>query len=571
MGDEKQPIDHTSLQHGFFQFTFPHTWKGIVPWVIAAILFLGAGAFLLVSLDVPDVPPVSESQYVDSLDEIDDEDTVTLGAGWQNSGDEAIFAVIDVVIQEGTLVHGYWTLDSDGENCTDHVDVYDDAILTVAPISGGESIDIAWSDEVSTEVSTDSRNCPGYDDWYIGVGSEVEMFIIGIDGEYSMLSVGAEGNEAGERTEREDAQRTALATVVLAAALMMVTTPTSLSDDIKNLKTRWKNKPFVHGSPGNLKDASGPIREVDEHDWVLPPPGHETWPENPYAPNDEGTLIEEHPNVVGTPTPATFTLYSINGIIFITAALWLAADLTARHSDETRQTIGYWLRVGIVLFSLLWSIFAFRKWKLMRNIIDTPSSNVRGVAVGPAELVGQVRPGPQGTMSVNVGGSASRKVQGVVKYRWKEEERVCTKDSDGNESCSWKTRRTDSGGTEFILHDGTGGILVDPNSWDKVEMGDKLHRWRGGNWRWTVWVLAAGDPVYCLGRVETRTHEEREEGIDTTIPNSLLIVRGNKDTGMQVHLHRGTELSIISGLRSTTEAIVVPLVMLIFSAIPFIW
>ena len=82
----------------------------------------------------------------------------------------------------------------------------------------------------------------------------------------------------------------------------------------------------------------------------------------------------------------------------------------------------------------------------MHNIIDTPSSRVRSVAAGPAELVGQVRPGPQGTMSVKVGGSASRKVEGVVNYRWKEEEHVCTKDSDGNESCSWQTRRTDSGG-----------------------------------------------------------------------------------------------------------------------------
>ena len=570
MAEGKQSIDHTSLQHGFFQFTFPHTWKGIVPWVIAAILYLGAGVFLLVSLDIPDVPPVAESQYVDSLDEIDDEDTVTLGAGWQNSGDEAIFAVIDVVIQEGILVHGYWTLDSDGENCTNHVDVYDDVILTVVPTSGGEPFEITRSDEIGVEVSTDSRECPGYDDWYIGAGSEVEMFIIGLDGEYSMLSVGAEGNEAGERTEREDAQRVALGTVVLAAALMMITTPTSLSDDIKNLKTRWGNKPFVHGSPGNLNDAKGPTREVDENDWVLPPPGYETWPENPYAPNDESSLIEEHPDVIGTPTPATFTLYSINGIIFITTALWLAADLTARHSDQTTQDIGFWLRIGIVLFSILWSIFAFRKWKLMRNIIDTPSSRVRSVAAGPAELVGQVRPGPQGTLSVNVG-SASRKVEGVVKYRWKEEEYVCTKDSEGNESCSWKTRRTDSGGTEFILHDGTGGILVDPNSWDKVEMGDRLHRWKSGRWRWTVWVLAAGDPVYCLGRVETRTHDEREEGIDTTIPNSLLVVRGNKDIGMQVHLHRGTELSLIAGLRSTTEAIVVPIVMLIFSTLPFIW
>ena len=75
-------------------------------------------------------------------------------------------------------------------------------------------------------------------------------------------------------------------------------------------------------------------------------------------------------------------------------------------------------------------------------------------------------------------------------------------------------------------------------------MGDRLFKWGTGNWRWTVWVLAAGDPVYCLGRVETRTHDEREEGIDTSIPNSLLVVRGNKDIGMQVHLHRGTELSL---------------------------
>ena len=151
------------------------------------------------------------------------------------------------------------------------------------------------------------------------------------------------------------------------------------------------------------------------------------------------------------------------------------------------------------------------------------------VAAGPAELVGQVRPGPQGTLSVDVGGSSRRRVQGVVNYRWKEEERVCSKDSDGKESCKWVTRRTDQGGCEFILHDGTGGILVDPTTWEKVNMGGRLFKWGTSNWRWTVWVLAAGDPVYCLGRVETRTHDEREEGIDTTIPNSLLVVRGNKD------------------------------------------
>ena len=123
--------------------------------------------------------------------------------------------------------------------------------------------------------------------------------------------------------------------------------------------------------------ADGPVREVDENDWVLPPPGYETWPDNPYAPNGDEVLIEEHPDVVGTPTPATFTLYSINGMIFVGTALWLASDLTARHSDDTQQVIGYWLKIGIVLFSIIWTFLAFKKWKLMHNIIDTPSSRVR--------------------------------------------------------------------------------------------------------------------------------------------------------------------------------------------------
>ena len=74
MVEGKQTIDHTSLQHGLFQFTFPHTWKGTIAWVIAAILFLVAGAYLLASFDIPDVPPIADSQYVDSLDDIDDEE-----------------------------------------------------------------------------------------------------------------------------------------------------------------------------------------------------------------------------------------------------------------------------------------------------------------------------------------------------------------------------------------------------------------------------------------------------------------------------------------------------------------
>lgn len=567
--ENKSKIDHTSLQHGFFQFTFPHTWKAIVAWVIAFVMFVAAGLFLMFSLDIPDVPPVSEAISIDNLDEIDEDDEVDLGQGWE--GETGTFLTIDVVIEQGVLVDGYWTLDSDGENCTDRVDEYDDAVITVKPISGGDSFTLGWHDKLASEVNTVNRNCPGYEPWSIGEGDVVKLFMVQEDGELSMLSVGAEGLKIGERTDREDAQRVGLAITIVASLIMMFTTPTSMSNDIKKLRERWGNSPFVHGTPGNLQSAIGPIRSTDESDWVLPPPGLETWPDNPYQSNEENVLIEEHPDVVGTPHPATFTLFSINGIVFVITSIWLASDLLARHGDDLHQWAGQALRIVIIIFTLTWTYFAWKKWKLMHNILDTPSSRVRSVAAGAAELVGQVRPAPSGTLDIHVGGYPEFQVQGVVAYRWKEEEYVCTRDNDGNESCSWEPRRRDSGSTRFMLHDGTGGILVEPDTWDEVNLGDQLYTWQSGNWRWTVWVLAAGDPVYCLGRVEIRDNADKEEGLDGTIPNSHLVVRGNKDIGMQVHLHRGTEISLLSNLRSTTESIIMPLIMLTFSAIPFIW
>jgi hypothetical protein len=225
----------------------------------------------------------------------------------------------------------------------------------------------------------------------------------------------------------------------------------------------------------------------------------------------------------------------------------------------------------LILFTVIWTYNAWKKWKLMHNILDTPTSRVRSVAAGSVELVGQIRPAPSGTLAVAVGGNSSQLVEGVVAYRWLEEELVCTTDKDGKKTCNWVPRRDENGSTDFILHDGTGGILVQPSTWKNVEYGGQLYCWDRGNWRYTAWVLGAGDPIYCLGRAENRSNAEKEEGLDGSIQSSHLVVRGNKDIGMQVHLRRGTELSIISGLRSTTESIVIPLIMLTFSAIPFLW
>ena len=138
------------------------------------------------------------------------------------------------------------------------------------------------------------------------------------------------------------------------------------------------------------------------------------------------------------------------------------------------------MRLGLVIFTIIWSYLAFKRWKLVHNIIDTPTSKVRSVAVGAAELVGQVRPGPEGTLSFNVGGDVSRLVEGAVAYKWVEEEHVC-RGSGEDRTCSGKLVEKENASVPFILHDGTGGILVDPSSWEKMDYGSMLHRWGGEN------------------------------------------------------------------------------------------
>ena len=123
-----------------------------------------------------------------------------------------------------------------------------------------------------------------------------------------------------------------------------------------------------------------------------------------------------------------------------------------------------------------------------------------------------------------------------------------------------------------MVHDGTGGIKIDPNDFENPDLGAPLKVWKTSKWRWTLHAITAGDPIYALGYAEKRDMAELEsEGLDGSIPQSLLKITGQKDIGMQSTLHRGTELSVLANMRSTTESIVIPTLMLICAAIPFLW
>ena len=118
----------------------------------------------------------------------------------------------------------------------------------------------------------------------------------------------------------------------------------------------------------------------------------------------------------------------------------LAEDAAMKYTPIIMSVIG-----------LIWLLLGFFQHKRQQQMIDTPTSLVRSVPVGSAELVGQVRPAPEQWINVVVDGNPNRMIPGCVDYSWEYEVYVCRQvtstDSDGNtttrEECNWQTVRSD--------------------------------------------------------------------------------------------------------------------------------
>jgi len=329
----------------------------------------------------------------------------------------------------------------------------------------------------------------------------------------------------------------------------------------------------------------------DPNDWILPAPGPASWnKEDRYAPDGDGTPLPEHPVKVGTPIPATMSLYGIFGLTAIFCFIFSAGAGISYYIEETDHK---YIAIGVMSsISVIWLITGWLKAKMLNQMIDTPTSLVRSAALGHCELVGQVRPSIEGVLRVVVDGNSRMVMDNMVAFRWtyeQEQERtVQTKDGTRTER-RWVTIRYDSGGCPFILHDGTGGIRVNGNSFKRNDYGNYIKRWDGafaeslgqqfmssliagalGGWRvidhrWTLYGIKLGNPVYIMGEIRSRPDQEIEaEGLDRTMQNTLIEVWGDKDgIGQKVTLNRGTELSNIGRSRSTVEMISLPMLLLI--------
>ena len=336
------------------------------------------------------------------------------------------------------------------------------------------------------------------------------------------------------------------------------------------------------------------VPTTDPNDWILPAPGPMTWDnENRYGPHGDGTPLPEHPVKVGTPTPATMTLFSVYSITAIICILVAIGSMMTKDDYEG----GMIIPLVIAGIGLILTLVGYFRSKMLSQMLDTPTSLVRSAPVGNPELVGQIRPIAEGCLTVVVDGNQDMTVGNMVGYHWTYEQYQCrtvtSTDSNGNttsrEECNWVTVRSDRGGCPFILHDGTGGIRVNTGSFKRTDYGQYLKRWDGAfaqtlgkqimaqavagllggarvkKHRWTLYGLRLGNPVYVLGQTKPRTSDAiQAEGLDGTLGNSIIEVWGNEDApGVKCTIQRGTELSNLASSRSGFEYLVLPIMLML--------
>ncbi len=329
----------------------------------------------------------------------------------------------------------------------------------------------------------------------------------------------------------------------------------------------------------------------DDLGWVFEPPGPESWEnaESLFTPDPAGTIME-HPSVIGTPTPPDFTT---NGILIIMSTLPLmGVAMTIPPFFQTDPNVAFiCMPILFGLFATVSSIFGKRS----RAAIQVPSQKVRSVAIGDAEIVGQVRPLTT-PPTVVVDNDPSKTVEDLLIWNWIydvliEETRT---DSKGKRKTTvyWRDIDSESGDEDFIVHDGTGGMVVESASFSRKELGQSIIEWSCSHasyatlrninlWRvvrtygsgrvlrhrWRLWGLSVGDPCMVHGSATNLTKKTLKDygAKKTDPPNSRIALLGTDSEGMKTKIWRGSELTNNALAESAFETTVIPVMLTLFA------
>ena len=239
--------------------------------------------------------------------------------------------------------------------------------------------------------------------------------------------------------------------------------------------------------------------------------------------------------------------------------------------------------LAVIILGALMVIYSQWRNKGVIEAWDTVTSIIKFVDGGHNELVGQVRPATMMPMDiVHVDGyrddhwtfdnlvvwAWGYKVYKCVKVRYYD---ASSKTYKTRTECNWEHIRGDSNARDFLLHDGTGGIIVDIHSFKDAQFGSDI--WTsnspgtiGGNplytdgdirkHQWTLRALKLSDPVYLMGRVKSRHHDDVPDGMiagnSSRVHHSLIVV-GEDAPRRHAKIRKGTEFSVLKPKSSTVS------------------
>ena len=297
-------------------------------------------------------------------------------------------------------------------------------------------------------------------------------------------------------------------------------------------------------------------------------------------------------------TPPQFTsrfLFHTFSVLFFIGA-YLAIPKTDDFGFLSREALGN-LPIFFMVASAILVIVGHFTYRTSVEAWDTVTSIIKYADGGHGELVGQVRPitsTPNEVLHVDGCTAANWTFHDLVAWAWAY---TCTETWTeryyDSQSKTWKTRRRTETRTvrygnyasDYMIHDGTGGMSVKLTTFERVDMGGAIwsqnrrgdktcgpydHARHGGTLKhnWSLCALRFGDPTYVMARIKSRPQDEVPRGMvgyNATRVHQTLEAVGEDAPRRRAKIAKGNEFSVLSA-KSSIASRLGPLLLLILGS-----
>lgn len=189
--------------------------------------------------------------------------------------------------------------------------------------------------------------------------------------------------------------------------------------------------------------------------------------------------------------------------------IYVVAQFFLVFAGVKAQSLVVWRWVSLVIAAI--AIFGWLSaQRRARAVTDTPTSLIESAAQGYVELRGAGKP----LAGLPVVSKLTNTT--CLWYRY----RVEVESND-----KWVTEESGQSDDSFILDDGTGIAVVNPEGAEILP--SRRKSWQSGRHRYTEWLLLDGDPVYVLGGFTTRSGDQLDLSVAEDV--RLLIADWKQD------------------------------------------